>query len=170
MMFKIFGTSLILLALLQLIIAAHLFPRNQKKTKQKLLQRAGIFIWIITVKEDQWHWKISANLRYKLNSNESLPISDDLKSFLSKLQTSKSDLRSELVDPDEYEYACSLCSTVMEDLLTKRRILQRDEEYFRKYVTEMCVQFDFQTPEVCKKMIDLNLVSINKNTRRLHIH
>jgi hypothetical protein len=43
-MFKIFGTSLILLALLQLIIAAHLFPRNQKKTKQKLLQRAGIFI------------------------------------------------------------------------------------------------------------------------------
>lgn len=96
------------------------------------------------------------DVKNELDANVSDSRSESLKQIIKKISTQSTRQSGDL----ENGFLCGMCTSVVDDFLSLRRIQSQSEQSLKALAVELCVDFEIQSEEVCHGIVQFNAPSI----------
>ncbi|CRK90511.1 CLUMA_CG004132, isoform A [Clunio marinus] len=117
---------------------------------------ATVFVNAFDINEDRIHDLKNriGDIKNQLHGDESESQSEWLKGIVNEIPIE--DTR----DEDSDSFICTMCPIVVNNFLVMRRVQNLKKDYLMKLALNMCVNFELQSEEVCKGVIEVNTPAI----------
>lgn len=96
------------------------------------------------------------DIKKEFHSNVSDSRSESLMQIIKKISTQSARQGGDL----ENGFLCGMCTSVVDDFLSLRRIQSQSEQSLKALAVELCVDFEIQSEEVCHGIVQFNAPSI----------